>query len=64
MFEAWPFIASSIELSRISQTSRWWPAEPTPPIYMPGRRRTGSRPSSTVMSFAVYSEAIDSLRLY
>src|SRR3954454_2087283 len=24
-------------------------------MYMPGRRRTGSRPSSTVMSLAVYS---------
>ena len=27
--------------------------EPVPPIYMPGRRRTGSRPSSTSMSRAV-----------
>ena len=27
---------------------------PTPPMYMPGRFRTGSRPSRTVMSFAVY----------
>jgi hypothetical protein len=26
---------------------------PTPPIYMPGRRRTGSRPSRTVDVFAV-----------
>ena len=29
-------------------------ASPTPPMYMPGRRRTGSSPSRTVMSFAVY----------
>jgi hypothetical protein len=26
---------------------------PTPPMYMPGRLRTGSSPSRTVMSFAV-----------
>ena len=29
------------------------PVEPTPPMYMPGRLRTGSRPSRTVMSLAV-----------
>src|SRR5262249_10712664 len=35
---------------------RWWrPREPVDPMYMPGRRRTGSRPSRTVMSFAVYA---------
>ena len=28
---------------------------PVEPMYMPGLRRTGSRPSRTVMSFAVYS---------
>src|SRR5687768_8547623 len=55
IFEAWPFIASSMELSRISQTRWCRPALPTPPMYMPGRRRTGSRPSRTVMSFAVYA---------
>ena len=27
--------------------------EPVEPMYMPGRFRTGSRPSRTVMSFAV-----------
>src|SRR5215217_2671651 len=57
MFEAWPFIASSTELSRISQTRWCSPAAPTPPMYIPGRLRTGSSPSRTVMSFAVY-EAI------
>src|SRR5436190_19658205 len=55
MFDAYPFIASSIELSRISQTRWCRPAAPTPPMYMPGRLRTGSRPSRTVMSFAVYA---------
>ena len=53
MVEAWPFIASSMALSSISQ-ARWCrPAVPTPPMYMPGRLRTGSSPSRTVMSFAV-----------
>src|SRR5580765_8084652 len=34
---------------------RWWsPRGPVEPMYMPGRRRTGSRPSRTVMSFAEY----------
>src|ERR671914_322485 len=34
---------------------RWWsPRDPVEPTYMPGRSRTGSRPSRTVMSFAVY----------
>src|SRR5690348_3758351 len=28
---------------------------PVEPMYIPGRRRTGSSPSSTVMSLAVYS---------
>ena len=27
-------------------------------MYMPGRRRTGSRPSRTVMSFAVYVASV------
>src|SRR5919201_3843076 len=27
-------------------------------MYMPGRRRTGSSPSSTVMSFAVYAASV------
>src|SRR5919106_5755101 len=34
---------------------RWWsPREPVDPMYMPGRLRTGSRPSRTVMSLAPY----------
>ena len=33
---AWPFIASSTELSTISQTRWCRPALPTPPMYMPG----------------------------
>src|SRR5512136_1993863 len=47
-----------MELSRISQTRWWSPGDPTPPMYIPGRFRTGSRPSRTVMSFAVYVPAI------
>ena len=53
MFDAWPFIASSTALSRISHTRWCRPALPTPPMYMPGRLRTGSSPSRTVMSLAV-----------
>src|SRR5215203_5297054 len=35
---------------------RWCrPASPVEPMYMPGRLRTGSRPSSTWMSLAPYS---------
>src|SRR5439155_2230559 len=34
---------------------RWWsPRAPVEPMYMPGRSRTGSSPSRTVMSLAVY----------
>src|SRR5947208_10629671 len=58
MVEAWPFIASSTELSTISQTRWCSPVDPTPPMYMPGRLRTGSSPSRTVMSFAEYDEDI------
>src|SRR5207344_338572 len=54
MFDAKPFMASSMALSRISQTRWCSPVEPTPPMYIPGRFRTGSRPSRTVMSLAVY----------
>ncbi len=50
---AWPFVASSTALSTISQ-SRWCsPGLPVPPMYMPGRLRTGSSPSSTWMPAAV-----------
>src|SRR5689334_2375234 len=51
-------MASSTELSTISQTRWCSPAEPTPPIYIPGRLRTGSSPSRTVMSLAVYVVAM------
>jgi len=45
--------ASSMELSMTS-ANRWCRAfSSVPPIYMPGRRRTGSRPSSTSISAAV-----------
>ena len=44
---AWPATASSIALSMTS-AARWWSARASvPPMYMPGRRRTGSRPSRT-----------------
>src|SRR5690349_22639565 len=62
MLEAWPFIASSIALSTISQTRWCRPALPTPPMYMPGRLRTGSSPSRTVMSLAVYDMVVLELR--
>src|SRR3954447_21824084 len=36
---------------------RWWrPRAPVEPMYMPGRLRTASSPSSTVMSRAPYVE--------
>ena len=57
MFDAWPFMASSMELSSVSHTRWWSPVLPTPPMYIPGRLRTGSSPSRTVMSFAVYDVA-------
>ena len=41
--DACPFIASSTELSTISQIKWCSPAMPTPPMYMPGRLRTGSK---------------------
>src|SRR3974390_2876949 len=38
----------------MTSANRWCRAfSSVPPIYMPGRRRTGSRPSSTSMSAAV-----------
>ena len=50
---AWPATASSMQLS-ITSANRWCSAfSSVPPTYMPGRRRTGSRPSSTSMSAAV-----------
>ena len=54
---AWPATASSIELSRIS-AARWCSARSSvPPIYMPGRWRTGSSPSRTSMFDASYPSA-------
>jgi hypothetical protein len=44
---AWPATASSIALSSTS-AARWCSARSSvPPMYIPGRRRTGSSPSST-----------------
>jgi hypothetical protein len=54
---ACPATASSMALSSASAT-KWCSARSSvPPMYMPGRRRTGSRPSSTSMSLAVYGWA-------
>src|SRR5215211_3816373 len=50
-----PARASSTELSTTSKTRWWRPRAPVEPMYIPGRSRTGSRPSRTVMSFAVYA---------
>ena len=52
----WPPRASSIELSTTSKTILCRP-EPSlvSPMYMPGRLRTASRPSSTEMESALYS---------
>ncbi|KKW47976.1 MAG: hypothetical protein UY98_C0001G0023 [Candidatus Kaiserbacteria bacterium GW2011_GWA2_58_9] len=52
-----PPIASSRELSNTSQTRWCRPALPVVPMYMPGRRRTASSPSRTVMSLAPYDPA-------
>src|SRR3989338_10054705 len=54
-----PPIASSRELSKTSQTRWWSPAELVVPMYMPGRRRTASNPSSTVIELASYEEPHD-----
>ncbi len=49
-----PAIASSTALSTTSHTQWWRPDGPVEPMYMPGRLRTGSRPSRTCMSLAPY----------
>ena len=49
---AWPAIASSTELSTTSHTQWWRPLGPVLPMYIPGRFRTGSRPSRTCMLLA------------
>src|SRR5688572_2856516 len=53
-----PARCSSTALSTTSQT-KWWSPEPswTSPMYMPGRLRTASSPSSTVMLLASYTPA-------
>ena len=45
--EPWPPSASSTELSMISHRQCIRPRESVEPMYMPGRLRTASRPSST-----------------
>ena len=52
----WPAIASSTELSTTSQTRWCRPVGPVEPMYIPGRLRTASRPSRTVMSCAPYDD--------
>src|SRR4051812_6175467 len=49
-----PASASSTELSTISETRWCRPRGPVEPMYMPGRLRTASSPSRTVMSCASY----------
>ncbi len=48
-----PAMASSTALSTTSQMRWWRPARPVEPMYIPGRLRTGSRPSRTWMSLAL-----------
>ena len=50
-----PAIASSTELSTTSVTRWCRPRSPVEPMYIPGRLRTASRPSSTVMEPESYS---------
>ncbi len=45
-----PAIASSTELSTTSYTRWWSPRSPTSPMYMCGRLRTASSPSSTLIA--------------
>src|SRR5512138_2551297 len=52
-----PAIASSTELSTTSYTRWWSPRSPTSPMYMCGRLRTASRPSSTLIASVPYSSA-------
>ena len=56
-----PATASSIELSNTS-AKRWCiAASSVPPMYMPGRLRTGSSPSSTSIELALYSPGTEFL---
>ncbi len=54
MKSAWPASASSTELSTTSWTMWCRPRSPVEPMYMPGRLRTASRPSRTVIALASY----------
>lgn len=54
---ACPASASSTELSTTSYTRWWRPRSPVEPMYMPGRLRTASRPSRTVIALASYEDA-------
>src|SRR5664279_3242344 len=55
MRSQWPASASSTELSTTSWTRWCRPRSDVDPMYMPGRLRTASRPSSTWMELPVYS---------
>ena len=52
MRRAWPAAASSTPLSISSHTRCMSPSLPVPPMYMPGRLRTASRPSKVWMESA------------
>jgi hypothetical protein len=54
----WPAIASSTELSTTSQIRWCKPWRPVEPMYIPGRLRTGSRPSSTWIALASYAAVV------
>src|SRR5271154_2629816 len=45
---------SSKELSTTSHTRWWRPISPVEPMYIAGRRRTASRPPSTLIDLASY----------
>src|SRR5437763_3320880 len=55
MVSQYPASASSTELSTTSWTRWCRPRSPVEPMYIPGRLRTASRPSSTVIDDALYS---------
>src|SRR5699024_11041904 len=61
MLSAKPAIASSIALSTISQTRWCMPSELVVPIYIPGRLRSASKPSSTWIWLASYCSAKSAL---
>src|SRR6202034_1881891 len=52
-----PASASSTELSTTSWTRWCSPRSPVEPMYIPGRLRTASRPSKTVIERASYDKA-------